>query len=221
MARQRARRGRSHLPAGVCRAGDGFGIHTWKQQCHPRFLCRQCKAAAGGKIQFAHPAPAFRDHRSQCRTTQGIDGRTQQSRGIGHHAKQAKFRRAPQFSPAIGLQHTARSQGLLRPQPQNCSIRGGHASRQGHGKSRCAGSIIALACIDFMYTTPGQPAAQRGIERGNAERVANCRHLCRTRMHRGRNGFHMFLLCSNLEEDQEGIPMFFLRRAKSSATRCG
>ena len=207
MAGQCVRRSGGHLPAGLRRAGDGRRVMAQQQQRHARFLCRKGKAAAGGQVQLAHRPPAFHDHRPQRSAAQGIDGGTQQGRGIGYHAQQSIARRAAQFGPAIGLYHAACARSPLRPQPQHRRARIGHAHCHAHCKSRRAGKIIAFGRIDFMNTPPRQPAAQRGIERGNAQRAPTRQWLCAL-AHKGRNDSHMFILCSNREEDQAVVSTF-------------
>lgn len=179
------RRRGGHPPASLRRAGHRGCFMPQEQQWHARFLCGQRKAATGGQIQFAHHAPALHDHRPQSRAAQGIDGGTQQRHGIGHHAHQFTARCATQFGPAMGLQYPAHACSPLRSQPQHGAARSSHARCHAHDKSRRARRIVAFGCIEFMNTPPRQPAAQRGIERGNAERVPTSLQRLRALAHQG------------------------------------
>lgn len=179
-----------------------------QQQWHARFFRSQGKAAAGGQVQFAHRAATFHDHRTQRGTAQGIDASTQQGHAVRHDTHQTLPRRTAKFGPTMGLQDSTLARAPLHAQPQYRLFGIGHAHSYAYGKPCSTREIIAFGSIDLMNTPPRQTAAQRGIERGNAERASPpLQRLCALRQN-GRDDSHMFLLCSNPEGDQVVVLTF-------------
>lgn len=168
---QGQRRGRCHLPARLRSAGQRFPAQPQHQSCYPARLCRQCKAAAGGKIESTRIPWQRNHHRSEGAAAQTIDRCAQHRRYI---------RQQDNDQPG-GIEPDRCQAGWVEPTltPPQCFIDNPHdvpadQPRKHRSKTRGRTGIVSRG-QQFMQPTVHQSTAQSMIDSPMTDGHRPCR----------------------------------------------
>ena len=153
---------------------DRHGSDAQHQRRDAGGLRGQCEFAAGDKIERFRRPPEFDHHRAQRIAGQGIGGDTQSGLDISRaHGDDLPWIEA-KLAPTVHRQHAGFHLGEILPHPQQRFPRNDPA-RQTRNETRCRRCVTAAFGEHLVQRTAQQPAAQRRIGFGMAERNAPSR----------------------------------------------
>ena len=159
---------RAHDPSGL-RGRRRWCCSEPQQQCGDAGGLRsQSEFAAGDEIELARLAPDFQHHRTECIAGQRVSGGPQRRIDIGGAHGHQPSRIEPEFGEPAHRQRAGFDFRKILPHPDQRPARC-HPSREPCDKSRRRSALMSFG-KNFMHRGACEPAAQRRIGLGMAER---------------------------------------------------
>lgn len=146
-----------------------FGIGAQQQRSDARGFRGQRDPAAGGQVEHARVAPQLDHRRADARATHDVDRRAQQRDRIGEQDQHDPPRVDADRGEAGGMDRAA-PLGRLLAQPDERARRRADEPGEHRGKPCGAPRVFRLAGKQFVQPPAREPAADRGVDSGMAER---------------------------------------------------